>query len=76
MADPRIITTLGVLLGFDIRTPSAFTEESNSHDMDTDTQQPQTFPGFQNASFPSPNPPENSTSESTKNVNSEVMLRD
>ncbi|XP_062611642.1 stress-induced-phosphoprotein 1-like [Saccostrea cucullata] len=69
MADPRIITTLGVLMGFDVSTPSAFTEEN----METDTQQPQTFPESQNASSSNPSPSESSASSSTKNVNTKAL---
>ncbi|XP_061173619.1 stress-induced-phosphoprotein 1-like [Saccostrea echinata] len=69
MSDPRIITTLGVLLGFDISTPSAFTEEN----MEMDKQQPQTFPESQNASSPNPTPSEKSATSSTKNVNSKAL---
>lgn len=76
MVDPRIITTLGVLLGFDITTPSAFTGEDESEDMETNSPPPQTSADSKSASSPDPNPPNSSAPSSSKNVNSKVMSLD
>lgn len=76
MVDPRIITTLGVLLGFDITTPSAFTGEDESEDMETNSPPHQTSADSKSASSPNPNPPDSSAPSSSKKVNSKVMSLD
>lgn len=73
MVDPRIITTLGVLLGFDITTPSAFTGEDESEEMETDSPPPQTSADSKSASSPNPNSPDSSAPSSSDKVNSKVM---
>ena len=75
MSDPRIITTLGVLLGFDISTPSTFNEEDmrNDNNVETNESQPQTFSDSKTASASNPNPADPSTPSSSKNVNTKVM---
>lgn len=74
--DPRIITTLGVLLGFDITTPSAFTGEDESEEMETDSPPPQTSADSKSASSPNPNSPDSSAPSSSEKVNSKVMSLD
>lgn len=76
MVDPRIITTLGVLLGFDITTPSAFTGEDESEEMETDSLPPQTSADSKSASSPNPNSPDSSAPSSSEKVNSKVMSLD
>lgn len=76
MVDPRIITTLGVLLGFDITTPSAFTGEDESEEMETDSPPPQTSADSKSASSPNPNSPDSSAPSSSEKVNSKVMSLD
>ena len=75
MSDPRIITTLGVLLGFDITTPSTFNGEDtrNDNNMETNGSQPQTSSDSKTASASNPNPADPSTPSSSKNVNTKVM---
>lgn len=76
MVDPRIITTLGVLLGFDITTPSAFTGEDENEEMETDSPPPQTSADSKSASSPNPNSPDSSAPSSSEKVNSKVMSLD
>lgn len=73
MVDPRIITTLGVLLGFDITTPSAFTGEDESEEMETDSPPPQTSADSKSASSPNPNSPDSSAPSSSEKVNSKAL---
>nr|XP_022333019.1 stress-induced-phosphoprotein 1-like [Crassostrea virginica] len=75
MSDPRIITTLGVLLGFDITTPSTFNGEDtrNNNNVETNGSQPQTSSDSKTASAPNPNPADPSTPSSSKNVNTKAL---
>ncbi|XP_022333019.2 stress-induced-phosphoprotein 1 [Crassostrea virginica] len=75
MSDPRIITTLGVLLGFDITTPSTFNGEDtrNDNNVEINGSQPQTSSDSKTASAPNPNPADPSTPSSSKNVNTKAL---